>query len=99
MRLKYLLPIAASLAALLPLSASAGEWPAGAKQEYMTQCQAAAKQQVDAATAEKHCSCGANVIEKKFTTAEIKQLSDTTTAPSAALRNKLMTEVLACKNS
>jgi len=98
MRLQHLLPLAASLAFALPFGAQAGEWPTGAKEQYMTQCQAAAAKQVDAKTAAQHCSCGAKVIEAKFSTAEIAQLNDKTKAPPQALQQKLMNEVLVCKN-
>ena len=66
MRLQHLLPLAASLALALPFGAQAGEWPTGAKEQYMTQCQAAAAKQVDAKTAAQHCGCGAKVIEAKY---------------------------------
>ena len=99
MGLKRLLPLGACLALALPFAAQAAEWPAGAKEEYMTQCQVAAKQQgVNDNTALAHCTCGAKVIQEKFSTAEINQLNDKTTEPPMALRQKLLNEVLVCKN-
>ena len=100
MPLQRLLPFAASLALLLPLAAQAqGQWPAGAQDQYMKDCQAAAvDNKVDAAKAQKHCSCGARIIGEKFTTDEIRQLNDKSTAPPPALRQKLMSEVLVCNN-
>lgn len=76
MRLHSLLALAAAGSLLLPLAANAGPWPAGKKGEYMDQCvQVASSQQgVTAAQADKHCKCGADAIEKNFTTAEIEQL-------------------------
>ena len=71
---------------------------ADAKAEYTAQCQAAAVQEgVTAAKAQAHCSCGAKVIEDKFTQAEIDQLTNKQVEPPMALRQKLMKEVLVCK--
>lgn len=96
MRLHQFLALAAPFALLLPISAQAA-WPAGEKANYMKDCVAAASQSVDAKTATSHCDCGANVLEKKFTTDEIKQLLNTKTPPPAALRDRALTEVSACK--
>ncbi|WP_342374530.1 hypothetical protein NVS55_24635 [Myxococcus stipitatus] len=66
---------------VLPLAAQAGAWPAGKKAEYMGQCmQVAALQGVDAKKADQKCKCGADAIEKSFTTAEIEVLSGKETA-------------------
>lgn len=96
MRFHYLLALAAPFALLLPINAQAA-WPAGEKANYMKDCVAAASQSVDAKTATSHCECGANVLEKKFTTDEIKQLLNTKTPPPPALRDRALTEVSACK--
>ncbi|WP_282346071.1 hypothetical protein [Pseudomonas sp. PS01301] len=99
MGLKRLLPLSACLALMLPFAAQAAALSADAKAEYTAQCQAAAVQQgVDAAKAQAHCSCGAKVIEDKFTQAEIDQLTNKQVEPPMALRQKLMKEVLVCKN-
>ena len=99
MGLKLLLPLGACLAMALPFTAQAAPLAPAAKAEYMTQCQAAAVQQgVDASKAQAHCSCGAKVIEEKFSKSEIDQLTDKTTEPPMALRQKLMKEVLVCNN-
>ncbi|WP_093518124.1 hypothetical protein [Stigmatella erecta] len=64
--------VAATL--MLPLAGRA-EWPAGKKGAYMEQCVHVAQVQgVDASTATAHCKCGADAIEKNFTTAEIEDL-------------------------
>ena len=86
MRMIHALIFAAPLALLLPMTAQADNWPAGAKKDYMKDCVAAASQSVDAKTAEQHCACGAEKISEKFSTAEIKQLMSKTTQPSAELR-------------
>ncbi|HCN44271.1 MAG TPA: hypothetical protein DIT18_00315 [Pseudomonas sp.] len=79
MRLHSLLALAAAGTLLLPLAANAGPWPAGKKGEYMDQCvQVATGQGVSASTADAHCKCGANAIEKNFTTQEIEELDSKT---------------------
>lgn len=96
---KYLIlasALTASLSILLPLSAQAA-WPPGARAGYMKDCEAAAQTKVNAKQAEAHCTCGANVIEKKFSAAEINSLNNPNTAPPVALRQKLMKEVQVCK--
>ncbi|AZL69572.1 MULTISPECIES: hypothetical protein [Pseudomonas] len=75
MRLPSLLAACAVSALLLPLAATAGDFPAGKEKNYMAQCQQTAKAQgVDAATATRHCTCGAQIIKKNFTDEEIKDL-------------------------
>ena len=97
MRMIHALFFAAPLALLLPLSAQADNWPAGAKKDYMKDCVAAASQSVDAKTAEQHCACGAEKLSEKFSTAEIKQLMSKTTQPSAELRTKALDAIQACR--
>ena len=97
MRMIHALIFAAPLALLLPLTAQADNWPAGAKKDYMKDCVAAASQSVDAKTAEQHCACGAEKISEKFSTAEIKQLMSKTTQPSAELRTKALDAIQACR--
>ncbi|MDD0974920.1 hypothetical protein [Pseudomonas fontis] len=78
MRLQSLLALAATSALLLPLTANAGAWPGGsaAKGAYMDKCIAAASQQkgVTSSIANTHCKCGADALEKNFTTEQIQQL-------------------------
>ena len=97
MRMIHALIFAAPLALLLPMTAQADNWPAGAKKDYMKDCVAAASQSVDAKTAEQHCACGAEKISEKFSTAEIKQLMSKTTQPSAELRTKALDAIQACR--
>jgi hypothetical protein len=74
MRLQSLLALTAAGALLLPMAAQA-DWPAGKKGTYMQQCvQVATGQGLDAKTADAHCKCGADAIEKKFSTAQIEDL-------------------------
>ncbi|WDR34316.1 hypothetical protein NN484_17565 [Pseudomonas serboccidentalis] len=98
MRLIRLFAFAAPLALLLPLSANAA-WPAGVKAQYMKDCTAAASQnnKVNTAEAEKHCGCGADVLEKKFTTQEISQLMDPKTPPTAELGQRALKEISVCR--
>ncbi len=73
MRLSSIVLLSTSV--LLPLTVEASGWPAGKKAGYMNQCvQVAMSQGIDAKTADQHCQCGANAIEKNFTTQEIEAL-------------------------
>ena len=75
MRFQILLALAAAGTMMLPAGANAGPWPAGKKGEYMDQCvQFATGKGVNATQADQHCKCGADAIEKNFTTQEIQQL-------------------------
>ncbi|WP_225778323.1 hypothetical protein ACJA3S_15480 [Pseudomonas sp. KnCO4] len=94
MRVPSLLALAAAGALLLPVAANAaGNFPAGKEAAYMTQCiQVASGQGVDAATAKKHCDCGAQAIKKNFTDAEIADL-DSKDGVDAKLMQKAQTVV------
>ena len=96
MRLIHLFAFAAPLSLLLPMSAQAA-WPAGAKAKYMEQCTTAASQSVPMNVAQKHCGCGADVLEKKFTTLEIAQLMNPKTQPPAELQTRALNEIAVCK--
>lgn len=96
MRLTRLFALAAPLAMLLPLSAHAA-WPAGMRADFMKDCSTAAAQNIGEANAEKHCACGANVLDKNFTTDEIKQLMSKEQAPSAELVQKAHAAIASCK--
>ncbi|MFJ2364605.1 hypothetical protein ACIPIN_13040 [Pseudomonas sp. NPDC087697] len=96
MRLIRLIALASPLVMLLPLSAQAA-WPAGAKENYMKDCIGAASQSVNQTVAKQHCTCGADVLEKKFTTQEITQLMNPKTLPPADLRTRALNEIAACK--
>lgn len=93
MRVPSLLALAAAGALLLPVAANAGNFPAGKEAHYMTQCQQVASGQgVDAATAKKHCTCGAEAIKKNFTDKEIADL-DSTDGVDAKLMQRAQTAV------
>ena len=95
MRLHSLLALAATGALLLPLGANAGTVPPG----YLTSCVASASAQpgMTKPAAEKHCSCSVNVIEKKFSDAEIKD-HNSTEGVDQALKDKAIKLVTqACK--
>ncbi|QZI68725.1 hypothetical protein K5F93_20300 [Pseudomonas protegens] len=96
MRLTQLLTLAAPLALFLPLSAQAA-WPAGARADYMKDCTAAASRSIDAKSAEKHCACGADKLNEKFTTDEIKELMSKSKQPSAELRTRALDAIAACR--
>ncbi|WP_191486762.1 hypothetical protein [Pseudomonas sp. FEN] len=96
MRLTHLFAFAAPLALLLPLSAQAA-WPAGAKASYMKDCVGAASQSVNPTVAKQHCTCSADVLEKKFTTQEISQLMDAKTPAPKDLQVRALNEIAICK--
>jgi len=96
MRLIRLFALAAPLALLLPLSAHAA-WPNGVKAQYMSDCTKAASQTVNPAEAKKHCSCGADVLEKKFTTQEIAQLMDKNNPAGPELSQRALKEISVCR--
>ncbi|WP_296267679.1 hypothetical protein [Pseudomonas sp. UBA6562] len=75
MRLQSLLAFTALGALSLPFAASAGDLPAGKHDAYMSQCeQVATGQGLNAQAAKAHCQCGAQAIQKNFSTAEIEAL-------------------------
>lgn len=84
------------LAMLMPLAAHAA-WPEGTRQQYMSDCVAKTTQTVSKEKATAHCYYGAQVIDKKFSTAEIQQLMSKTPPPTVALRARLQQEVAVCK--
>jgi hypothetical protein len=96
MRLTRLFAFAAPLVLLLPLSAHAA-WPTGVKAQYMSDCTKAASQSVNPAEAQKHCACGADVLEKKFTTQEIALLMDKQNPPGADLSQRALKEIAVCR--
>lgn len=96
MRLIRLFALAAPLAMLLPLSAHAA-WPAGMRADFMKDCSGAAEKTIGKANADKHCACGANELDKKFSTEEIKQLMSKEQAPSPELVQKAQAAIASCK--
>jgi hypothetical protein len=96
MRLNTLLAAVVPLVLLLPLSAQAA-WPKGVKEQYMNDCTKAASQSVNPTVAKQHCTCGADVLEKKFTTQEISQLMDKNTPPSGELGQRALKEISVCR--
>ena len=98
MRVRSLLRLLVPVVVAMPLAAHA-EWPAGSRDTYMDECLATARQNVDSSLAEKHCECGADVIEKNFSSEEITALNDRQTPPPAALRERLVQSVAVCNQN
>ena len=97
MRVPSLLALAAAGALLLPMAANAGNFPAGKEAAYMAQCtQVAQGQGVDAATAKKHCDCGAQTIKKNFTDAEIADLDSNDGVDAKLMQKAQMVVKQAC---
>ncbi|MFV3406474.1 MULTISPECIES: hypothetical protein [Pseudomonas] len=98
MRLPSLLAACATTALLLPLAAHAGNFPPGKEAAYMAQCtQVATGQGVDAATAKKHCDCGAQTIKKNFTDKEIVELDSKDGVDAKLMQRAQATVQAACK--
>ncbi|MCU1725462.1 hypothetical protein NTD86_00470 [Pseudomonas sp. 7P_10.2_Bac1] len=98
MRMTHLLAFAAPLALLLPLSAQAA-WPKDLKAQYMAQCVPAAAQSIPEKDAKAHCACGADKIEKNFTTAQIKELMSPQGAKNPQLQQDALNAIAQCKAS
>ncbi|WDY56243.1 hypothetical protein [Pseudomonas sp. PSKL.D1] len=98
MRLQSLLALAATGALLLPVAAHAGNFPPGKEAGYMAQCtEVAGAQGVDAATAKKHCGCGAEAIKKNFTDKEIEDLDSKDGVDAKLMQRAQATVQAACK--
>lgn len=93
MRLNRLFAVAAPLVLLLPLTAHA-EWPKGEREKYMTDCVAAASQQLSPAAAKAHCACGADAI-KSYPAADLQALMQN--KASEALQQKALAQIASCK--
>lgn len=78
----------APFALAIPLSAHAA-MSQEARNSYMEQCLAAAGQNLSAADAKTHCTCGEKQINENFSQKEIDSLNDPTTPQSTALTTKL----------
>ncbi|MFJ7885139.1 hypothetical protein ACIQYF_16945 [Pseudomonas sp. NPDC096917] len=96
MRMTHLLAFAAPLALLLPLSAEAA-WPKDLKASYMKDCTAAAAPKIGEKAAQSHCSCGADKIDKNFTTAQIKELMGPDGAKNPPLQQKALDVIAECR--
>ncbi|MFD2643605.1 hypothetical protein [Pseudomonas japonica] len=91
MRLHSLLTLTAVASLLLPMAAHAGPWPAGKKGEYMDECVQVAKKQnpgIDVKQVDAHCKCGADAIEKNFTTQQIEDLDSSADGVEANLKER-----------
>jgi hypothetical protein len=97
MRLSTLSTLFAAPLALALCASAQAEWPGNTRQTYMNDCLATATQNVDAKEARAHCECGADVIQKKFTSQEIERLSDRSNPPSTELHERLLAAVSACR--
>ncbi|MDU9389453.1 hypothetical protein ACIP1T_12280 [Pseudomonas japonica] len=98
MRLHSLLILTAAASLLLPVAANAGPWPAGKKGKYMDECVQAAQQQypnIDIKQLDAHCKCGADAIEKNFTTKQIEDLESSADGVEAGLPERAQQAVQA----
>ncbi|HEK1693375.1 TPA: hypothetical protein SMR48_004666 [Pseudomonas putida] len=98
MRVPSLLALAAAGALLLPMAATAGNFPAGKEDAYMAQCkQVAQGKGLDAAAADEHCSCGAEAIKAKFTDKEIEDLDSNDGVDAELMKDAQAAVQAACK--
>jgi hypothetical protein len=74
MRYASLIALAAPL--FVAFSANAAQWPAGAKEEFTSQCVTSAKANVPAEKAETYCGCAAEKVGMEFSSAEIQAMQD-----------------------
>ncbi|MCX8567068.1 MAG: hypothetical protein ON057_001795 [Glomeribacter sp. 1016415] len=96
MRLPSIVLLSASVL-MLPLTAHVGPWPAGKKGAYMDQCvQVATAQSVDAKTADKRYRCGADALEKNFTTKELEDLDSKDGVDAKLMMHAQVTVTQAC---
>jgi len=94
MRLHSLLAFAAAGIMLMPLAANAGKISADKRGEYMDACiQAATAKGLDAKTANQHCTCGRDALEKNFTDKEIAAL-DSNEGVDAQLKQRAQAAVM-----
>ncbi|MCK3827252.1 hypothetical protein [Pseudomonas sp. W2Aug9] len=106
MRFTSTLAVAATLS-LLSLGAQAAapsNWPAGARDAFVSDCSAAASQNVDLQKAKAHCECGADKINAELTSAEITELmagkppvGDKAIAARSALETKAVAAIDSCR--
>ncbi|MGY4496065.1 hypothetical protein [Pseudomonas sp. TE3610] len=100
MRLQSLfLSLAACAAITLPQLASAGEWPAGAQNQFLAQCEKAATEKAGAARAKTVCECSDKAITSKLSTAELKQVANSDNGVDAQLQKKMMEAAASCRTS
>ncbi|QKZ05886.1 hypothetical protein [Pseudomonas eucalypticola] len=98
MRLQSLfLSLAACAAITLPQLASAGEWPAGAQSQFLSQCEKSAGEHATADQAKTACECSDKAITAKLSTAELKQVADSSNGVPAALQKKMMDAAASCR--
>ena len=97
MRFQSLLALTAVGALMLPMAANAGPWPEGKKSAYMEQCVQTAKGQgLDEKAAKSHCECGAQAIEKNFSTKEIQDLDSKDGVDAKLMKRAQATVQAAC---
>ncbi len=99
MRLQSLfLSLAACAAITLPQFASAGEWPAGAEDQFVSQCEKSASEHTTPANAKAACACSDKAITSKLSTEELKQVADSNKGVDAQLRDKMMAAAASCRS-
>ncbi|WP_416425650.1 hypothetical protein RAM80_07825 [Pseudomonas sp. App30] len=99
MRLQSLfLSLAACAAITLPQLASAGEWPAGAESQFVSQCEKSAGEHTTADKAKAACACSDKAITSKLSTEELKQVANSDNGVDAQLQKKMMDAAASCRS-
>ncbi|WP_341520352.1 hypothetical protein AABC73_18090 [Pseudomonas sp. G.S.17] len=92
MKLLRILALLAPVALAFPMSAHAA-MDKETRSTFTTQCEATAREKLDAKSAATHCKCGADQVDKNFNDKQIAQLKDTTKAPDPGLTAKLQSVI------
>jgi hypothetical protein len=86
---------AAFLSLLFSAPLLAGEWPAGAREQFVGECQRNAQTGTPPAKAQAYCACAADEVSKAFSDAEIRQMQSSNTLDEAT-RERLGRAASAC---
>lgn len=73
---------------ILALPASAAEWPAGAKNEFVRSCVASAQSRDSPAQLRAYCECAATRVSREFSEADMQAINSQ--SPDPALQGRLI---------
>jgi hypothetical protein len=90
---RHLIALFLPLAFALP--ATAAEWPAGAKTEFVNECVAGAQSSHSKERLQAFCECAADKVSSEFSEAELEAMRSQT-QPDPALQQRLITASSSC---
>ncbi|WP_372877237.1 hypothetical protein [Pseudomonas sp.] len=93
MNYRHLIALVLPLALALP--ATAAEWPAGAKIEFVNECVAGAQASHSEEQLRAFCECAADKVSQEFSAAELEAMRSQT-QPDPALQQRLVTASNSC---